>query len=154
MTLEKFLRLLEKKDTNDGFRIECHVVGDKIKLYTRNFEEVTKQFPDVVEAVRKYVKCENCIFDSEVVGFNPKTTQYVAFQQISQRIRRKYDIEEAVKKLPVEINVFDVLYYNGKSTIDKPFHERRAILNKIVHPKDRVIDGRVCQSCFFHCNKE
>ncbi|MBI5002366.1 ATP-dependent DNA ligase [Candidatus Woesearchaeota archaeon] len=123
----------------DGFRIECHVVGDKIKLYTRNFEEVTKQFPDVVDAVRKHVKCENCIFDSEVVGFNPKTTQYVAFQQISQRIRRKYDIEEAVKKLPVEINVFDVLYYNGKSTIDKPFHERRAILNKIVHPKDRVI---------------
>src|SRR3989338_5685927 len=101
MTLEKFLRLLEKKDTNDGFRIECHVVGDKIKLYTRNFEEVTKQFPDVVEAVRKHVKCENCIFDSEVVGFNPKTTQYVAFQQISQRIRRKYNIEEAAKKIPV-----------------------------------------------------
>jgi len=123
----------------DGFRIECHIVGDRIKLYTRNFEEVTKQFPDVVDAVRKHVKCENCIFDSEVVGYNPKTTQYVAFQQISQRIRRKYDIEEAVKKLPVEINVFDVLYYNGKSTIDKPFHERRAILNKILHPKERVI---------------
>lgn len=123
----------------DGFRIECHIVGDKIKLYTRNFEDVTKQFPDVVDAVKKHVKCENCIFDSEVVGFDSKTTQYVAFQRISQRIKRKYDIEEAVKKLPVEVNVFDILYYNGKSTIDKPFHERRAILNKIMHPKDRVI---------------
>lgn len=123
----------------DGFRIECHKVGEKIKLYTRNFEEVTKQFPDVVEAVKKHVKCESCIFDSEVVGFNPKTTQYVAFQQISQRIRRKYDIEATVKKLPVEVNVFDILYYNGKSVIDKPFNERRALLSKIIHPKEREI---------------
>ncbi len=123
----------------DGFRIECHIVGDKIKLYTRNFVDVTKQFPDVVDAVRKHVRCESCIFDSEVVGFNTNTTQYVPFQQISQRIRRKYDIAEAIKKLPVEVNVFDVLYYNGKSVIDTPFHERRAILSKIIHPKDRVI---------------
>ena len=123
----------------DGFRIECHVQKDKIKLYTRNFEDVTKQFPDVIEAVKKYVSCDSCIFDSEIVGFNPKTTQYVAFQQISQRIKRKYNIEEMAKKLPVEINVFDILYYNGKSVIDKPFHERRAILSKMIHPKDRVI---------------
>lgn len=123
----------------DGFRIQCHILKDKIKLYTRNFEEVTKQFPDVVAAVKKHVSCDNCIFDCEVVGYNPKTTQYVAFQQISQRIKRKYDIEEIVKKLPVEVNVFDVLYYNGKSVIDKQFHERRAILSKIIHPKERVI---------------
>ncbi|MFA6888757.1 MAG: ATP-dependent DNA ligase, partial [Candidatus Woesearchaeota archaeon] len=95
--------------------------------------------PDVVDAVKKHVTSESCIFDCEIVGFNPKTTQYVAFQQISQRIKRKYDIEEAIKKLPVEINVFDILYYNGKSVIDKPFHERRALLNKIIHPKERVI---------------
>ncbi|MFA6889317.1 MAG: ATP-dependent DNA ligase, partial [Candidatus Woesearchaeota archaeon] len=123
----------------DGFRIECHIQKDKIQLYTRNFEDVTKQFPDVVDAVKKHVTSESCIFDCEIVGFNPKTTQYVAFQQISQRIKRKYDIEEAIKKLPVEINVFDILYYNGKSVIDKPFHERRALLNKIIHPKERVI---------------
>ncbi len=123
----------------DGFRIECHLLGNKIKLYTRNFEEVSKQFPDVLEAVKKHVKCDSCIFDSEVVGYNPTTTQYVPFQQISQRIKRKYEIEEMVKKLPVEVNVFDVLYYNGKSTVDKPFHERRAILSKMIHQKDRVI---------------
>jgi DNA ligase-1 len=123
----------------DGFRIECHIKKDTIKLYTRNFEDVTKQFPDVVDAVKKHVDCDSCIFDSEVVGFNPKTTQYVAFQQISQRIKRKYDIEEIAKKLPVEINVFDLLYYKGKSVIDKPFHERRALLSKIINPKERVI---------------
>lgn len=44
-----------------------------------------------------------------------------------------------VKKLPVELNVFDLLYYNGKRTIDQPFHERRKLLSTIIHPKDRVI---------------
>lgn len=123
----------------DGFRIECHVKKETIKLYTRNFEDVTKQFPDVVDAVKKHVHCESCIFDSEVVGYNPKTTQYVPFQQISQRIKRKYDIAEMIKKLPVEVNAFDILYYNGKSVIDRPFHERRLLLTKIIMPKDRVI---------------
>lgn len=123
----------------DGFRIECHIIRDKIRLYTRNFEDVTRQFPDVVDAVKRHVKCESCIFDSEVVGYNKKTTQYIPFQQISQRIKRKYDIEEMVKKLPVEVNVFDILYYNGKSVIDKPFHERRALLSKIISPKERVL---------------
>jgi DNA ligase 1 len=123
----------------DGFRIECHKVKDNIKLYTRNFEDVTRQFPDVVDAVKKHVICESCIFDSEVVGFNPETTQYVAFQQISQRIKRKYNIKEMIKKLPVEINVFDLLFFDGKSVIDKPLHERRKLLTKMIQPKDRII---------------
>lgn len=123
----------------DGFRIECHKVNENIRLYTRNFEEVSAQFPDVVDAVKKQVHCDSCIFDSEVVGFNTKTNQYVPFQQISQRIKRKYAITEMVKKLPVEINVFDLLYYNGKQVLDQPFHERRKLLSKIIHPKDRVI---------------
>ncbi len=123
----------------DGFRIECHKVKDKIRLYTRNFEDVTTQFPDVVDAVKKNVHCDSCIFDSEAVGYNTKTTQYMPFQQISQRIRRKYGIHEMAKELPVEVNVFDLLYYNGESVISKPFHERRKLLSKIILPKDRVI---------------
>jgi len=118
----------------DGFRVVIHNDGEKIKLFTRRLEEVTKQFPDVVEVVSKYVKAKTYVLDSEVVGFDPKTKKYKPFEAISQRIRRKHEVGKLINELPVEINVFDVLYLNGENVMDKPFRDRRKILEKIVTP--------------------
>ena len=117
----------------DGFRLIIHKKGNEIILYTRNLENVTKQFPDVVEVIKKHVKADTVILDSEAVGFHKKNHEYMPFQEISQRIRRKYDIEKLVEELPVELNVFDILYYNGKSLLDEPFIKRTEMLRKVVH---------------------
>jgi len=117
----------------DGFRMLIN--KDKkgeIKVFTRRLDEVTKQFPEVKEYVTMFVKAETFIIDTEAVGYNPKTKKYTSFQDISQRIKRKYDIEQMQKELPIEINAFDILYYNGKSLIDEPFSKRTEILRKIV----------------------
>ncbi len=116
----------------DGFRVLINKDGDKIKLFTRRLENVTNQFPDVVEAVKKHVRGDSFILDSEVVGFNPKTKKYMPFEAISQRIKRKYEIEKLIASLPVEINVFDVIYYNNKTLMNEPFSERRKLLEKII----------------------
>ncbi len=120
----------------DGFRMIIHKKGDEVTLFTRRLENVTKQFPEVAEFVKKYVKGDSFILDSEAVGFHKKTKEYTSFQHISQRIRRKYRIEEMQKKLPIEINVFDLIYYNGKSYLHEPFKKRTELLKKIIknHP--------------------
>ena len=120
----------------DGFRLIIHKKGDKIILFTRRLENVTKQFPEVVEYVKKYTKGQSFILDSEAVGYNKETKEYTPFQSISQRIRRKYDIEKTQKELPVEVNVFDILYYNGESLLDEPFEKRTKLISKILenHP--------------------
>ena len=124
----------------DGFRVLLNKTKEgKILLFTRRLENVTSQFPDVVEAVKKNIKGESFILDSEIVGFDSKTGKYLPFESISQRIKRKYDIEALVKKLPVEINVFDVLFYNGKNLMGDSFINRRKIVEKIVREKERVI---------------
>lgn len=117
----------------DGFRLMINK-EDKgnIKLFTRRLDEVTRQFPEVVGYIKKNVKGASFILDAEAVGFDPKKSRYRPFQEISQRIKRKYEIERMQKELPVEVNVFDILYYEGKNLIKKPFKERRALLEKIV----------------------
>src|SRR3989344_3688609 len=60
------------------------------------------------------------------------TKQYKPFQSISQRIKRKYDIERLQEELPVEVNVFDIIYYNGKSLLNEPFEKRSDLIKKIV----------------------
>jgi DNA ligase-1 len=132
----------------DGFRLIIHKNNEDVKLFTRRLENVTKQFPEVKEYILKYVKGKSFILDSEAVGYDKKTKEYTPFQAISQRIRRKYDIEKMQKELPIEINVFDVLYYNGKSMLDEPFKKRSEIVRKIVeqHPYKIVYSKQIITS--------
>jgi len=117
----------------DGFRMLINKdENGKIRIFTRRLDEVTNQFPEVQEYVKKFVNAKTFIIDSEAVGYDKKTKKYTSFQNISQRIKRKYDIEKMAEELPVEINAFDVLYYNGESTIDEPFEKRAKLLRKII----------------------
>ena len=116
----------------DGFRMLINKKDDLVALYTRRLENVTKQFPDIVEVVEKNIKAKSCIIDSEIIGYNPKTKRYMPFQAISQRIRRKYEIERLVKELPVEVKAFDIVLFNDEDLINSPFKQRSELLKKII----------------------
>ncbi|MAG52786.1 MAG: DNA ligase [Nanoarchaeota archaeon] len=123
----------------DGFRMSVHNDGKNISLFTRRLEDVTTQFPDVVEIVKKHVKGKSFIIDCEAVGYDHRNKKYLPFQNISQRIKRKYDIEDMAKKFPVELNVFDVIYHNGKNLMEKNLKFRRELLEKIIKIRKREI---------------
>ena len=123
----------------DGFRMLVNKIKDKVIIFTRRLDDVTKQFPEVKDFVIKNVRAETCMIDCEVAGYDSKTGKYTAFQSISQRIKRKYDIEKLAKQFPVELNVFDILYLNGKDLLNTPFNERRKIIEKIINEEDKKI---------------
>lgn len=120
----------------DGFRMMVNKDEDgNIKIFTRRLEEVSHQFPDVVKFVKENVKGKSFIIDGEAVGYDPKTKAYKEFQAISQRIRRKYEIDRLVRELPIEFRVFDVIYLEGESLIGESYEARREKLKGIVHEK-------------------
>ncbi len=123
----------------DGFRMQVHKDNDNILIFTRRLENVTRQFPDVVRAVKANVKGSSFILDCEAVGYDPASRSYLPFQNISQRIKRKYAISEMAQKFPVELNVFDIMYYDGVLKLKEPFSERRSLIRQIVAEKPRVI---------------
>ncbi len=127
----------------DGFRVQIHKKNGKITLFTRRLDNVTKQFPDVARYAEEHVYGDNFILDSEVVGFDFKTGKYLPFQSISQRIRRKYDIEATAKTFPVEVNVFDILVLENKEVFVQPFESRRKIIESIIdEKKGELVLGR------------
>ncbi len=123
----------------DGFRLLIHKSKRKIQLFTRRLDEVSTQFPDVVQAVEQYVQGTDFILDAEAVGFDQKTGKYLPFEAISRRIKRKHDIQTLLEQLPVEVNVFDILYYEGKSVMEQPFLARRKLVEQLVDRKERII---------------
>jgi len=124
----------------DGFRVMINKEPEgKVKIFTRRLENVTRQFPEIVEYVKSHVKGKSFMLDCEAVGFDAKTGEYTDFQAISQRIRRKYGIENMRKNFPIELVIFDVIYYNGESLIDEKFRSRRKLIEKIVKEESKKI---------------
>lgn len=115
----------------DGFRIQCHKDGEKITIFSRQSENMTPMFPDLVFAIKKQVKAKKAIFEGEALAYNEETGQYFPFQVTIQR-KRKYDITEKATEFPLKLFVFDVMYADGKNTMQKPFGERREILGKLI----------------------
>ncbi|MFN4132809.1 MAG: ATP-dependent DNA ligase [Candidatus Hadarchaeales archaeon] len=115
----------------DGIRIQTHKDGEKILLFTRRMENYTSMFPDMIEPLRKSLKPKQAIVDGELVAIDPRTNKPMPFQEVLKR-RRKYDIERASKEIPVELHLFDVLLVDGKTLIDRPYTERRKVLEEIV----------------------
>ncbi len=124
----------------DGFRLQIHRNKSKIKLFTRNLEDVTNQFPDIIEFVKRDIDSESFVIDCEAIGYDPKTKVWKPFQEISQRIRRKYDIENMIKEVPVMILAFDILFLNGKSLLSIPFSDRRKNLKSILKSETLAVD--------------
>jgi len=116
----------------DGFRVEIHKGGDKIKVFSRRLEDVTHQFPDIVSWAKNQLKPKECIVDGEAVAINVKTGETLPFQRLSKRIQRKYDIEKMVKEIPVRVNIFDLIYFDKESWMGKPLKERWHKLQRII----------------------
>ncbi len=120
----------------DGMRTLVQKDKDKIWLFTRRLENVTKQFPDLVELCRKNIKSEKAILEGETLAI--KDGKPAPFQELSKRIHRKYDIEKISEEIPIQINFFDCLLVDGEQLLEESFSERRKKLETVVNQ----IDGK------------
>lgn len=118
----------------DGFRLQIHYKkkSGEVRLYSRNLEDVSYMYPDVVMGVQQEIDVEEVVFEGEAIGYNPKTKQFLPFQETVQR-KRKYDIEEKAKEIPLKLFVFELLFYNGASYINETFLKRREVLEKVMN---------------------
>lgn len=137
--LEKYQGKAHVQYKYDGFRIQIHKKGKQVRLFSRNLEETTPMFPDIIEGVLKQIKADSIILDSEGLAFNPESEEFLPFQETTKR-RRKHGIDEAAKATPLKAFVFDIMYINGKSLVDTPLEERLKIMAKAIDGDEVLIE--------------
>ena len=115
----------------DGERVQLHIEGEKVVLFSRSLERIESYYPDIIEKIPKNIQADNIILEAEAVAINENTGEFLPFQELMHR-RRKYKIEKAVTEYPISVNFFDVLYCNGKNCTELSYKERREILEKHV----------------------
>jgi DNA ligase I, ATP-dependent (dnl1) len=121
----------------DGERAQIHKKGNEVYIFSRRLENITKQYPDVRDYVKDYINSDEVIIEGEIVAIDKESGDILPFQELMHR-KRKNDIHEAVEEYPVNVYLFDLMYYNGEDYTLKPLPERRKKLEEIIKPNDKL----------------
>lgn len=121
----------------DGERIQAHKKGKEVVLFSRRLENISDQYPDAIELIKKNVISEDAILEAECVAIDLTTGEMRPFQELMHR-RRKYGIKEAMEEYPVSLFMFDALYVDGKDLTLDPYPIRRKTLEKAIEESERV----------------
>ena len=121
----------------DGVRVQAHRTADgTIELFTRRLEEVSDQFPDVVDLLAGLRPAE-AILEGEVVAYDAVAGELRPFGEVMLR-RRKHGIDQAVMDVPVGLFCFELLYADGEDLTMLPYPRRRAALEAALDLSPRL----------------
>jgi DNA ligase-1 len=118
----------------DGLRMQAHIAKDTVHIFSRRLENITDQFPDVVNNLRESIKADEAIVEGECVAVDPQTGDMLPFQVISQRRGRKYNIGKMSEDVPITVFLFDLLYVDGRDMTSAPYLQRRNTLIQVTQP--------------------
>lgn len=119
----------------DGIRCQIHKHNGEVTLFTRRLENITKAIPEIVEAIETAFPDSDFIVEGEIIA--TRNGEPLSFQHILRRVRRKYNIKETMENIPVELYLYDLLYYK-EPLIDNPIKTRRETLESIVNTTDMI----------------
>ncbi|MDQ6711219.1 MAG: ATP-dependent DNA ligase [Candidatus Dormibacteraeota bacterium] len=141
------------EDKYDGIRGQLHKEGDRVVLYSRDLNEVTAAFPEVVAAAQAVP--HDLLLDGELLAF--KDGVVLPFFELQHRLGRKVVSAQLLAEVPVIFVAFDLLYLDGRNLLLEPLRERRRQLEALSLPSpfmlayliraldagelDRIFDG-------------
>jgi DNA ligase 1 len=106
----------------DGARIQVHKGGQDVRIFTRQLQDVTDRLPDVVEWART-LPVREAVLDGEALAIRPGGRPH-PFQVTMRRLGRSKEVETLRRELPLSPFMFDLLYVDGGSLVDRPYRER------------------------------
>ncbi|MFE7409748.1 ATP-dependent DNA ligase [Streptomyces laurentii] len=121
----------------DGIRIQVHRRGDEVRVYTRSLDDITGRLPEVVALARETTG-DTFVLDGEAIAVDSVTGRPVSFQDIASRVGSRVDVATAQAARPLSPVFFDVLASDGRSLVDRPGHERHAVLARLLPEPLRV----------------
>ena len=107
----------------DGARVQIHRRGDEVRIYSRQLADVTGSLPDVADQVRQAMAAEEAILEGEAVAVDA-AGRPLPFQHLMRRFRRKHALAATLAEVPVQLYLFDALYVEGDSLVDRPYVRR------------------------------
>jgi ATP-dependent DNA ligase I len=131
----------------DGARIQIHIQGQDVRIFTRSLDDITSRAPELVEMARR-LGVRSAVFDGEALALGadgrPKP-----FQVSASRFGSRLDVERLRASLPLSPFLFDIMHLDGQDLLDQPAVERHAALATTVPEQwrtPRIVTDQVPQA--------
>ncbi len=133
----------------DGFRLQCHKKDGKVEIFSRRMERMTDMLPEIVNAIKNELKCEEAIFEGEALAYNENTGEFYPFQQTITR-KRKHGVQKKAAEMPLKLFAFDILYLDGENLMGLPLRKRREALESLISKSNsgvmRISEGYIVKT--------
>lgn len=119
----------------DGVRVQLVSTPKGKALYTRNGDEISHSFPDVLTHVHSSV-----VLDGELVIKNGG--EILSFNHLQQRLNRKKPSKKLLTESPAAIILYDLLKVDLIDLREKTFTQRRVLLEEWFakyHPENMIL---------------
>jgi bifunctional non-homologous end joining protein LigD len=114
----------------DGVRVIAHCKPGRLHMESRNGNDVTARYPEL-RALARQLAAREAVLDGEIVAFDEQGSP--SFERLQKRMHQTSEsvVRRLSREMPVTYMIFDLLYLEGRSTMDLPYRERRALLGKL-----------------------
>ena len=122
----------------DGIRLQLHKFNEQVRLFSRNFVDMTYAFPELVKAaIETKIKTTNTmlshqvdfIIDGELIAF--KNNKPLHFQELQKRLRRKKVTNSIITEVPICFIIYDIVFFKNNQIIKKSLINRKDILSTL-----------------------
>ena len=113
----------------DGIRIQAHLSGGNVRLFTRTLDDITARLPEVVSVLAK-LPVRAAVFDGELIALR-EDGRPLPFQDTASRTAT----QDTGPTVPLSVFLFDVLHLDGADLIDAEARQRHAALARSVPPE-------------------
>jgi ATP-dependent DNA ligase len=113
----------------DGIRVQAsageHDGARQCRLYSRTGEDISKSFPDLIEAMRFQGS-----IDGELLVLRERRVQ--SFNVLQQRLNRKSVTPKLIAEFPIHLRAYDLLVDGSEDLREQPFVDRRKRLEQFI----------------------
>jgi bifunctional non-homologous end joining protein LigD len=121
----------------DGYRAVAFIEGGKSRLVSRNQNDLTGQYPELLE-LPTFVKARTAVLDGEVVALDDEGRSSFSLMQQRTGLRSAGRRAAPRADVPIVYYLFDLLYLDGYDLRRVALEDRKATLAKLIVPNPLV----------------
>jgi bifunctional non-homologous end joining protein LigD len=110
----------------DGVRALARIEGGRLRLHSRKGNDITVTYPEL-RLLGEEMGSTQVWLDGEIVAMDDGRPSFPALQQ-RMHVHNDRQARSLANSVPVTYLIFDVLHLDGRSCMDLPYSERRALL--------------------------